>query len=149
MAECADTRVLLMDADVDAPAQHTLLRLNVPRGSGFSEQLDRFARDGVVGSVTVLRVTESLQALVESRWGTPGLLDSPAFTRVLAQQQLEQDVIVIDGPVLDAWADAKMLHGIGDVIFVISAGTDAQEANRAINAHFERERVLAVLFTGG
>lgn len=149
LAENKDLRVLLMEADVDAPVLHTLLRLTVPRGSGFSEQLERFKREQHADSVTIMRINNNLHALLESRWGSPAELDSPMFTRVLAHQKREQDVIVIDGPVVDTWADAGMLKDVGDVVFVIANGTDETEAKRVATTHFAQERLLKIMYTGG
>jgi Mrp family chromosome partitioning ATPase len=89
-----------------------------------------------------------LYALAESQWGTPSVLDSAQFTNVLQQQMHEHDVIIIDGPVLDFWPDAKMLSDVHDVVFVVAAGTDSVEATRIAAQHFGPDRILALVHTG-
>ncbi|HET6333326.1 MAG TPA: hypothetical protein VFG30_08940, partial [Polyangiales bacterium] len=90
LADHKDKRVLLLEGDLDAPALHKVMRLNVPRGFGFSEQLQRFASQASPVSpndLTLLHVSHGLDALVESKFGAPALFDSPEFLAVLSQQR--------------------------------------------------------------
>jgi Mrp family chromosome partitioning ATPase len=148
LAERNQMHVLLMEADRDTPVLHTMLHLNVPRGAGLSDQLNRMAQFETSSAATTLRLGSTLYALAESQWGTPSLLDSPQFTNVLQQQLHEHDVIIIDGPVLDFWPDAKMLSDVHDAVFVVAAGTDSVEATRIAAQHFGPDRILALVHTG-
>lgn len=152
LAERQDKRVLLVEADLDAPALHKLMRVNLPRGFGFSEQLERLAEGATRNEpspVTLLRVGPTLHALVEGRWGTPALFDSPQFSAVLAQQRADHDVIVMDGPVVDDWPDAQALHGIAEgVVFVVAAGTPLPEAMKLSAKHFQAQPMLRIVKTG-
>jgi Mrp family chromosome partitioning ATPase len=152
LAERGDTRVLLMEADLDAPAMHKVLRVNVPRGFGFSEQLERIASElngRGASDLTLLKIATQLHVLVEGRAGTPTFFDSPPFAAALEQQRREHDVIVIDGPVVDTWPDSQSLQGAVDgVVFVVASGTALAEAKTLSSAHFEREKMLRILKTG-
>jgi Mrp family chromosome partitioning ATPase len=146
MSERRGKRVLLVEADLDAPALHKVMRLNVPRGYGFSEQLESIAgqtSSQSASDVTLLRVGPDIHALVESNFGTPALFDSPEFSAVLAQQSTMHDVIVIDGPVVDDWPDAQSLKSARDVVvFVVASGTSLADAMTLSNKHFEGEAIL-------
>jgi Mrp family chromosome partitioning ATPase len=150
LAERKEHRVLLMEADLDAPALHKTLHVNVPRGFGFSEQLERLG-EHVTGEsgVTLIRVAPGLHALVEGRSGSPALYDSPQFAGALAQLRNEHDLIVVDGPVVDTWPDSRALQGVADaVVFIVAAGTQLSEAATLTKTHFENHPMLRVLKTG-
>lgn len=153
LSERKGKRVLVVEADLDAPALHKIMRLNVPRGFGFSEQLERLANPtserATARDVTLLRVSLGLHALVESRFGTPALFDSPQFSSVLTRLREEHDVIVIDGPVVDAWADAQALKGNADlIVFVVAAGTALGDVMKLTHAHFEDVKAVRTIKTG-
>jgi hypothetical protein len=122
----------------------------VPRGFGFSEQLERLGEDAAgEEAVTLIRVGHGLHALVEGRSGTPSLYDSPQFAAALAQLRNEHDLIVIDGPVVDTWPDSRTLKGVADaVVFIVAAGTQLSEAATLTKLHFEEHAMLRVLKTG-
>jgi Mrp family chromosome partitioning ATPase len=150
LAERKEHRVLLMEADLDAPALHKTLHVNVPRGFGFSEQLERLGED-VTGEscVTLIRVAPGLHALVEGRSGAPALYDSPQFAGALARLRNEHDLIVVDGPVVDTWPDSRALAGVADaVVFIVAAGTQLSEAATLTKTHFDNHPMLRVLKTG-
>jgi Mrp family chromosome partitioning ATPase len=149
-SERKNARVLLMEADLDAPALSKVLRVNIPRGFGFSEQLERLSEGGIDESgVTLLRINANLHALVEGRTGTPALFDSPQFVATLEQQRTEHDVIVIDSPVVDTWPDSRSLESRADcVAFVVAAGTALSEAKSLSHRHFDHEHMLRILKTG-
>jgi Mrp family chromosome partitioning ATPase len=152
LAERGDTRVLLMDADLDAPALHKVLRVNVPRGFGFSEQLECIASEvngRGASDLTLLKIGAQLHVLVEGRAGTPSFFDSPQFAAALAQQRREHDVVVVDGPVVDTWPDSQSLQGVADcVVFVVAVGTVLADAMTLASTHFAREKALRVVKTG-
>jgi Mrp family chromosome partitioning ATPase len=150
LAERKENSVLIMEADLDAPALHKTLRVNVPRGFGFSEQLERLGEDTTGESgVTLMRLGHGLHALVEGRSGTPSLYDSPQFSAALSQLRNEHDLIVIDGPVVDTWPDSRSLQGVADaVVFIVAAGTQLSEAATLTKTHFESHPMLRVLKTG-
>lgn len=152
LAAQKDKRVLLVEADLDAPALHKVLRVNVPHGFGFSEQLERMgehARNGH-SALTLLRVTPQLHALLESSLaGAPALFDSPQFAASLTEQRNAHDVIVLDGPVVDDWSDAQMIRRVSDsVVFVVAAGTPLADAKKLAAKHFEPQRLLRTIKTG-
>lgn len=150
LAERGAGQVLLMEADLDAPSLHKVLRLNVPRGFGFSEQLERMRDDGESAAPpTVMRLRPGLHVLIEGRSGSPALFDSPQFSSALTQLRSEHPLIVLDGPVVDTWPDSQALQTIADaVIFVVANGTDAGEAKSLSTRHFEHAPLLRVVKTG-
>jgi Mrp family chromosome partitioning ATPase len=152
LAERRDKRVLLVEADLDAPALHKIMRLNVPVGFGFSEQLERFGSDAsgrTPSDTTLLRISHGLHALVESKLSTPAMFDSLQFSAVLSTQRQAHDVIVIDGPVVDDWPDCQALRNTADVIvFVVASGTSLIDAMKLSNTHFEHENLVRTIKTG-
>jgi len=139
---------LLMEADTDAPALHTQLKLNAPQGMGLSEQLERLSRVPSAGSLNIIRMAERLHALVESRWGTPSLLESDAFGRVLAHQRREHDLIIIDGPAVAGWPDTQVLREVDGVAFVVVEGTRIEDALQIAKRHFAPDRVFSIVRVG-
>lgn len=150
LAERGDVRVLALEGDLDEPALQRVLQLNVPRGMGLSEQLERMrAADSPSNSATIVRLTGHLHALVEGPLGTPSLLDSPEFADVIARQRIEHDIIVVDGPIIDTWDDARVLkHAADGVVFVVAAGTSLSDAMQLAHAHFANEKILRIVRTG-
>jgi Mrp family chromosome partitioning ATPase len=150
LAEQPDTQVLLMEADLDAPALHHVLRLSVPRGLGLSEQLQRLgAPVQPLDAVTIMRLSPALHVLIESRWGSPSLFESPQFAEIVKQQRSQHDLIVIDGPIVDTFSDATALAGAVDhVVFVVASGTRLPDALALANKHFAKESMLKVIRTG-
>lgn len=148
LAEQPDTRVLLLEADLDAPALHHVLKLSVPRGLGHSEQLQRLA-DGALEATTIMRLSESLHVLIESRSGNPALFESPQFAELVKQQRNQHDLIIIDGPIVDTFSDPNVLTSAGDhVVFVVASGTRLPDALALANKHFAKESMLKVVRTG-
>ena len=148
LAEQPDTRVLLLEADLDAPALHHVLKLSVPRGLGHSEQLQRLS-DGALEATTIMRLSASLHVLIESRSSNPSLFESPQFAEIVKQQRNQHDLIIIDGPIVDTFSDAKVLASAVDhVVFVVASGTRLPDALTLANKHFAKESMLKVIRTG-
>lgn len=149
LAEGGRLRVLLMEADMDAPALHRMIKLNVPRGMGLSEQLQRLASSAQTDSVTIMRISEKFHALIEARAGLPGMFDSPEFSAVLAQQRGDHDLIVLDGPVVEAWPDIQRLKdSVDGVVFVVASGARLADENALALSHFEETTILKTVRTG-
>jgi Mrp family chromosome partitioning ATPase len=149
LSEDAGTRVLLMDADLDAPAMHRVLKLSVPRGLGLSEQVQRIGGTPALDAVTIMRLSASLHVLLESRWGSPASFETPQFAEVVKQQRNEHDLILIDGPIVDSFSDASVLASVTDhVVFVVASGTRLADALALANKHFAKESMLKVVRTG-
>jgi Mrp family chromosome partitioning ATPase len=148
LAESSQLRVLLMEADLDSPALHRMLRLSLPPGCGLSEQLSRLAGPDPTDSIAILRLAPGLHALVESRDGLPELLDSSGFLSMVKRQRLDHDVIVLDGPVVDTYADAQALRHIVDgVVFVVAPGARPSESMQLALSHFDKELILDLVMT--
>jgi Mrp family chromosome partitioning ATPase len=149
LTERPSTRVLLMEADVDAPALHRMIKVSVPRAMGLSEQLHNLANDARFDTITIMRLAAGFHALIEGRSESPGWFDSPEFSTVLAQQKGEHDVIVLDGPVIDSWPDVQRLqHAVDAVVLVVASGTRLPEALKLAESHFDKELLLKVIRTG-
>lgn len=148
-AERSDKRVLLVEGDLDAPALHKVLHISLPRGFGFSEQLERLATNENGTSISVLSLSANLHALVEGKLGTPALFDSTGFVAALEQLREEHDVIVIDGPVVDELPDTRSLQRRVDMVtFVVAAGTSLPDAMKLSNRHFEGEKRVRTIKAG-
>jgi Mrp family chromosome partitioning ATPase len=134
LAEDRRRRVLLVEADLDAPSLHEVLEINVPRGFGLSEQLERMQgtklRDNL--SATRIRLGDCLDALLESAWGSPALFQSPHFKRLLERERIDHDFIVVNGPVVGDWPDAQALPLPGSADSVVYVTPQLEAADRDI-----------------
>lgn len=149
LADRPNVRVLALEGDLDAPALHKVLRVNVPRSHGLSEQLQRMAELDRVDAATVMQLSPSLHALVESRWSTPSALGLPHYAELLMRQRDVYDFIVIDGPVVDSWPDADHFGRLVDgVVFVTLAGTRLPDTLTLLGQHFAHDLLLRIVKTG-
>ncbi|HET8933379.1 MAG TPA: hypothetical protein VFN67_08075 [Polyangiales bacterium] len=149
LADRPNVRVLALEGDLDAPALHKVLRVTVPRSHGLSEQLQRMAELDHVDGATVMQLSPSLHALVESRWSTPSALSLPHYAQLLMRQRDVYDFIVIDGPVVDSWPDADHFGRLVDgVVFVTLAGTRLPDTLTLLGQHFAHDLLLRIVKTG-
>jgi Mrp family chromosome partitioning ATPase len=149
LADRPDVRVLALEGDLDAPALHRALHVNVPRGHGLSEQLQRMAELESVDTASALQLSPSLHALVENRWSTPAALGLPQFSQLLSRQRDVYDFIIIDGPVVDSWPDAEHFGGLIDgVVFVTLASTRLPDTLTLVGQHFAHDLLLRIVKTG-
>lgn len=149
LADRPDVRVLVLEGDLDAPALHKVLRLNVPRSYGLSEQLQRMAELERVDTATVMQLSPSLHALVESRWSTPSALGLPHYAELIMSQRDAYDFIVIDGPVVDSWPDADHFgRTVDGVVFVTLAGARLPDTLTLLGQHFAHDLLLRIVKTG-
>jgi hypothetical protein len=118
-------RVLLVEGDFDEPALHDVLRLKPPPFEGFSQQLNRRMLAGATPLPwTVLRCAPGLNALVEGRVRTPGLLDSSAFALALEEQRQHYDIIIADGPPMNGSDGRCSMDGLTDGVVVAVAASE-------------------------
>jgi Mrp family chromosome partitioning ATPase len=149
LADRPDVRVLVLEGDLDAPALHKVLRVNVPRSYGLSEQLQGMAELDRVETATVMQLSPSLHALVESRWSTPAALGLPQYAELIMSQRDVYDFIVIDGPVVDSWPDADhFARSVDGVVFVTLAGTRLPDTLTLLGQHFAHDLLLRIVKTG-
>ena len=149
LADRPDVRVLALEGDLDAPALHRVMQVNVPRGYGLSEQLQRMAELEAVDSASVMQLSPNLHVLVESRWSTPTALGLPQFSQLLSRQRDVYDFIVIDGPVVDTWPDADHFGRLIDgVVFVTLASARLPDTLTLVGQHFAHDLLLRIVKTG-
>ncbi len=99
-------RALLIDADLRAPRQHTLFR--VDNQVGLSSLLAGRMQDQVVNFVHGIPGL----AVLPSGPTPPNpteLLSRPAFFRILEQSASSFDVVIVDTPAFDAGADVALI----------------------------------------
>jgi Mrp family chromosome partitioning ATPase len=139
-------RVLALEGDLDAPALHKVLRVNIPRNHGLTEQLQRMADASQVDAISMLQLSEDLHALVESRWSTPAALGLPHFAELLMQQRDVYDFIVVDGPVVDSWPDADHFgRQVDGVVFVTLTGARLPDTLTLLGKHFSHDLLLRII----
>lgn len=149
LADREDMRVLALEGDLDAPALHRVMQVNVPRGYGLSEQLQRMAELDTIDTASAMQLSPNLHVLVESRWSTPAALGLPQFSQLLSRQRDVYDFIIIDGPVVDTWPDAEHFGGLIDgVVFVTLASTRLPDTLSLVGHHFSNDLLLRIIKTG-
>lgn len=148
LAELGQRRVLLLEADFDAPAVHRAVGLQTPAFKGFSRQLYARARSGERTPWSVARCAPNLSVLAEGTLRTPGLLPSVQFSQALAELRRAYDIIVADGPIAGSTADARALDGVADgVMFAVSAGAHASDGLKLASQFFGDKPLLWIIHT--
>lgn len=148
LAELGQPRVLLLEADFDAPAVHRVMGLQTPPFKGFSRQLYARARSGERTPWSVARCAPNLSVLAEGTLRTPGLLPSMQFSQALAELRRAYDIIVADGPIAGSSADARALDGVADgVMFAVSAGEHASDGLKLAAEFFGDKPLLWIIHT--
>lgn len=119
LAATGHARVLLVDANFDAPAQHRLMHAEMPPGTSFSRQLQaHMARQGD-DHWNVLRCTKSLHVLADGESASPGLILSRTFEECIRALRAYYDFIVLDGPSGGAESECRALDGVIDGLIVV------------------------------
>ncbi|HEX4340377.1 MAG TPA: hypothetical protein VH062_30925 [Polyangiaceae bacterium] len=119
-------RVLLMEANFDYPSVHRVMGVEMPSGTGFSQQLRMRLRSGERKPWTVLRCTDTLDVLAEGLVRSPGALLSQEFANAVADLRGCYDVIVIDSPVAGRGVETKPIGSVSDGIAIVAKPTTAQ-----------------------
>jgi Mrp family chromosome partitioning ATPase len=138
-------RVLLVEANFDFPALHRVLAVEMPPGSGFSQQLRSRLRNGRK-PWSVVHCASSLDVLAEGPVRSPGVLLSQEFANAIAELRTCYDVIILDSPVMGQGVEAKPISAVSDGIAIIAASQSALRAviERAVN-RFGQKRVMVAI----
>jgi Mrp family chromosome partitioning ATPase len=119
MSATGHARVLLVDADLDHPAQHRLMRAEMPPGATFSRQIQAHMTRQGDEHWSVLRCTKSLHVLVDGPEPSPGLIMSRTFEECLRALRAYYDFIVVDGPPGSRESECRALDGVIDGLIVV------------------------------
>jgi Mrp family chromosome partitioning ATPase len=114
-------RVLLVEADFDQPELHEALAVSAPPGAGFSQQLRGRRPDGHAPWV-VVRCSANLQALVEGRMRSPGILTSGAFDTAVQELRGQYGVVILHAPSLARPGDLRRLSGLSNAVVLVNSG---------------------------
>lgn len=133
----AERRVVVVDADLRAPAQHTLFGLDNTRG--LSSLLS-----GAVDAPPVQETSlPNLRVLTSGPLpGNPSdLAYSGRMSQALAAIAADADIVLIDTPALGAVSDSAILASqVDGVLLVISAGKTRREHAQAAKDTLARAR---------
>lgn len=142
LSQSFQRRVLLIDADLRRPRQHSLF--DVPNTSGLYEALGA----EVDRKVHVVELSPRLSLLTAGRPGPDPVhvLTSERLTRVFEDAGTSFDWVIIDTPPVLVLPDAGLLMGLVDgAVFVVGAGmTTHRMAKRATDA-LGRDRIIGVV----
>jgi Mrp family chromosome partitioning ATPase len=146
LSESSTVNVLLLEADFEQPGLHEVMKLSVPPGMGFTQQIRRRASTGSAGPWAVSRRSNTLSVMAEGLIRTPSMLVSPEFAVAVEQLRQLYDVIVLSGPAAGRGADARSFADVIDVmVFALEAGRDVGEAVRLVARRLQDKRVAAVV----
>ena len=110
-------RTLLIDADMRSPRQHELFKLG--NAQGLSNYLAGLAGEGVV-----VRIPTLLGLSVLPAGSVPPnpqeLLSRPAFSKLLSQASEGFDVVIIDTPAADKYADVQIIAARAGAAMVVT-----------------------------
>lgn len=124
-------RVLLVDGDMRRGTQHKAL--GVPRGPGLSDLLSSGATAAdilkVVHTVQLAdRVTMDVIAAGDAPPNPAELLGGPALAALVAWGRANYDVVVLDTPPINLFADGLLLAASGDAVLLVGrAGKSRRE----------------------
>ena len=121
LGEARHPRVLLVEGDFQWPTVHTLMHIDMPRSSGFSQQL-RSRAAGRAEHWTVMEVGPSLHVLAEGIMRSPGLILSSHFEDSLRAFRAYYDFVVVDGPLTSSEVDCRALDAVVDGIVIVAPG---------------------------
>ena len=145
LAESGHPRILLLDADLQGPRVHRLLRVEMPMAVGFSQQLRSRINGSPERRWTVVGCGKSLHVLAEGMMRSQGLLLSQQFSDSLRELRNYYDFIVIDGPTSSLDVESRALDAaVGGVVFV--SGKNPSDLNR-LQSMFRGKRFQTVVTT--
>jgi non-specific protein-tyrosine kinase len=139
-------RVIVMDADLRRPGQHTLF--GVPRENGLADML--------LGDLAELplRDTGAAGVRVLTSGSVPGnpleALGSRRFDQALALARAQADFVLVDTPPAGALADVAVIAPrLEGVLLVVSAGKTKRDMARRAREQLERvnANLLGVVLT--
>ncbi len=122
LAETGHPRILLLEGDLQRPWVARVMRVDVPMGAGFSQQLSTRSQPNTNLSEerwTVMGCSKSLHVLAEGMMRTPGLLLSRQFADCLSELRSYYDFIVIDGPTASLDVDSGALDAVTDGLITV------------------------------
>jgi Mrp family chromosome partitioning ATPase len=146
LSESGHPRILLLDADLQGPRVHRLMKVDMPMGSGFSQQLRGKINGNAERRWTVIGCTTSLHVLAEGMMRTPGLLLSQQFSDSVRDLRGYYDFIVIDGPSSSLNVESQALDAVTDgVVFVCGKmGSPALSATQSLFREKKLKTVVTV-----
>ena len=129
LADSRSPRVLLMEGNLNRPAVHRRMRVDVAAQDGLSRQLQLRAQGKQTTAWTVTRCTDTLDVLGEGFMRSPGLILTAQFEQGLIELKSYYDIVVIDGPLLSDVVDCRALDSMIDGVVLV--GSDERSAARA------------------
>lgn len=142
----AGARVLVLEANFDFPAVARALGVEMPKNSGFSQQLHARIRTGERTPWTVVRCTPNLHVIGEGFMRSPGVALSREFADALADLRGAYDFIIADGPIAGAGADSKPLNAYADgLIVAVLPGQSLPDAIERAAKWFSRKDLMAAV----
>ncbi len=130
-------RVLLVEADFDAPAVHRALGFNAPAGAGFSQQLMARRQARNAEPWVVMRCSPNLQVLGEGRFRSPGLVASREFEHAIQELREQYHVVLVHAPSLAKADDLRPLAYLSQGVVVVRKDQPAR-------AHFGDDALRAL-----
>jgi Mrp family chromosome partitioning ATPase len=115
-------RVLVVEADFDQPELHDALDVSAPPRAGFSQQLRGRRPDRQDAPWVVVRCSANLQAFVEGRMRSPGMLTSGAFDAAIRELRGQHHVVILHAPTLARPGDLRPLTALSHAVVVVNNG---------------------------
>lgn len=128
VAAARSARVLLLEGDMARPHVHRSIEAEMATSTGFTQQLQAKVQAGVSRQWSVLGCSRTLHVLAEGRFRSPEMLRSPQFAEALGELRERYDLIVIDGPSIDAPSEMRVLRREADTV-VFAVGSEAERAS--------------------
>jgi Mrp family chromosome partitioning ATPase len=146
LAGAGRARVLLIEANFDRPAVHSLMRVDMPFSQGFSEQMRKRMTPAPRRPWVLFRCAPNLHVLAEGLVRSPGLLSSVQFGEAIAELRGYYDVIVADGPIAESTIDTCAFDALMDGIVLVGAvGSSPSKLLEGASKWFGKKQLMAVI----
>ena len=149
LAQSADTRVLVVDADLHRPSIAGYLGLDQPTAPGLVDLIlhEDLAFDQIVRRLEALNLSVLLPGVCRS--GAYELLNSPRLAARLKEARSSFDYVLIDTPPLLPLPDCRLIgQWVDGFIVLVSAHRTPRKALAEALGLLDSKKVLGTVFNG-
>lgn len=150
LASERNARVLLIEADFEAPAVDRVTQVTVPPLRGFTQQMYLRGEAEQSEPWSVVQWSPSLSVLAEGRLRTPGLPKPDRLISATRELRKNYDIIVADAPVALRSADMRLIERFTDgVVFVTGDASLIAETAPSLNKWFGNKELVSIVLPEG
>lgn len=147
LADRQKARVLLMEGNFQSPRLHQTIRIEMPMGIGFSQQIQRRHIQRAQSPWHLIECLPFLHIIGEGIIRAPGVILSHEFETCVRDMRSHYNVILIDGPPISNQAETRAFAQVLDGVIVCApkGATDEVAWSRSL---FKNTRFFATYELG-